>query len=172
MRGASNAALTIVEYGDFECPRCKVVAPVLSQIVERSRGLVRLVYRHFPLEDIHPQAMLAAEASECAAAQQQFWAMHDLLFENQMHLESEHLRAYAQRLKLDLTRYQSDIDDHLHLPRIRAHVADGVRSQVRSSPGLFLNGRIVDVSFGFHTLIDAVDRELATGAQRPGLRSG
>src|SRR5262245_28830888 len=86
--GAATAQLTIVEYGDFECPLCKQSAPVLKSLVERFAGRVRLVYRHFPLETMHPHALLAAEAAECAAGQDKFWAMHDLLFDNQTHLEA------------------------------------------------------------------------------------
>jgi len=164
-RGAAAARLTIVEYGDFECPRCKQSAPVLKSLVERFAGRVRLVYRHFPLETMHPHALLAAEAAECAAGQDKFWAMHDLLFDNQTHLEARHLRMYAERLELDLTRYEAEFDDHIYLQRIREQFAGGQRSRVRATPGLFLNGKVVDVSFDLRGLVDAVERELEATAR-------
>lgn len=164
--GAATAPMTLVEYGDFQCPRCKQAAPVLKQLVERSRGKVQFVYRHFPLEDIHPHALWAAQASECAAGQQKFWAMHDLLFENQVHLEAKHLRSYAERLELDLARYQAEIDDRIYLQRIREHVDGGQRSRVRATPGLFLNGQVVDVSFGLQSVLYAVARELEVARRR------
>ena len=160
VRGAATAPVTIVEYGDFECPRCKQTAPVLHRLLERFPGKVRLVYRHFPLTEVHPHALLAAEVSECAAGQGKFWAMHDLLFDHQLHLQTGDLRVYAAKLELDLTRYQVEIDDHVYLQRIREQVDGGTRSHVRATPGLFLNGKVIDVSFGFEAVVDAVEREL------------
>ena len=96
--GASNAAVTLVEYGDFECPNCKQAAPVVKHLLTRFAGRIRLVYRHFPLEEVHPHALHAALAAEAAGAQHKFWQMHDLLFDNQSHLKVRQLRGYAQRL--------------------------------------------------------------------------
>src|SRR3954470_217846 len=83
--GPHDAALTLVEYGDFECPNCKQAAPAIKLLLERFGGSVRFVYRHFPLEEVHPHALLAAEAAEAAGGQGKFWQMHDELFENQAH---------------------------------------------------------------------------------------
>ena len=90
--GASHAPVTIVEYGDFECPNCKQAVPAVKLLLERYAGRIRFAYRHFPLEEVHPHAMLAAEAAECAGSQGKFWEMHDLLFENQAHLKPKHLQ--------------------------------------------------------------------------------
>src|SRR5580765_6847498 len=92
--GASHAPVTLVEYGDFECPNCKQAAPAVKLLLERFAGRLRLVYRHFPLEEVHPHALHAALASEAAAGQGKFWPMHDLLFENQNHLKLPQLRGY------------------------------------------------------------------------------
>jgi len=155
--GPAHAPVTVVEYGDFECPICKQTAPGLRLLLERFPGRVRLVYRHFPLEEVHPHALLAAEAAECAASQGKFWEMHDLLLANQGHLEANHLRGHAERLELDMARYAAEMEEHVYLQRIREHLDSGRRSHVRSTPGLFLNGTIRDASFGLRALFDATD---------------
>jgi protein-disulfide isomerase len=108
------------------------------------------------LEGVHPNAVLAAEAAECAAAQNQFWQMHDLLFDNQPHLRREHLVAYAEKLQLDMARFTSELDDHIHVQRVREHLEGGNESGVRSTPAFFIDGRIQDVSFGLNQLVAAV----------------
>jgi hypothetical protein len=96
--GAAGAPVTVVEYGDFECPNCKQAAPAVKLLLQKFAGRVRFVYRHFPLEGVHPHALHAALAAEAAGAQGRFWPMHDLLFENQSHLKLPQLRRYAERL--------------------------------------------------------------------------
>ena len=103
VRGAEDAPLTLVEYGDFECPNCKQAAPVCDLMLKRFAGRVRLVYRHFPLEEVHPHALLAAEAAESAAAQGKFWEMHDALFENQHRLSIPVIFLIAEELGLPET---------------------------------------------------------------------
>ncbi len=164
--GPPLARVTVVEYGDFECPNCKQAAPGVKLLLQRFAGRIRFVYRHFPLEEVHPHALLAAEAAESAGAQGKFWPMHDLLFDNQEHLKANALRGYAERLQLDLSRYASDMKDHGYLQRIREHVQSGRDSGVRHTPTFFVNRRIHDVSFGMSRLFEAV--ELALGpAARP-----
>ena len=158
--GASHAVLTVVEYGDFECPNCKQAAPAVKLLVERFAGRFRLVYRHFPLEEVHPHALHAALAAEAAGAQHKFWPMHDLLFEHQNHLKLKQLRGYAERLELDMARYDADMEDGLYLQRIREHMESGRRSGVRATPTFFINDVIHDVSFGFQSLFDRVEAEL------------
>jgi protein-disulfide isomerase len=159
--GSPHAPLTLVEYGDFECPNCRQAAPVVKLLLERFAGRVRLVYRHFPLEEVHRHALLAAEAAEAAGSQGKFWEMHDLLFANQSHLQLPHLRGYAERLGLDLPRYLTDLRDHVHVQRVRQHLESGRASGVRATPGFFLNGNICDVSFGLDALEKAVEAALA-----------
>lgn len=161
--GPADASIVIVEYGDFECPNCKQAAPALKQLLARHAGKVRLAYRHFPLEGVHPHALQAAEAAEAAGAQGQFWAMHDLLFDNLSRLRPQDLRDYAARLGLDMRRYNREMRERAWLPRVKAQIADGEQSGVRSTPGIFLNGRIHDVSAGLRSLFDATDALLADG---------
>jgi protein-disulfide isomerase len=158
--GHTHAPITIVEYGDFECPTCKQAAPTVKLILERFDGKILFAYRHFPLESIHPHALRAAEAAECAASQGHFWAMHDLLFANQTHLDLTHLAAYAERLDLDHAKFTAEMDDEIYLQRIREHVESGLSSHLRATPGFYVNGVIVDVSFGLQSLFDAVEAPL------------
>lgn len=158
--GAEHAPLTVVEYGDFECPNCKNAVPAVKMLLENFAGKVRLAYRHFPLEEAHPHALAAAEAAECAGAQGKFWEMHDLLFASQTHLDPKHLHTYAERLGLDMARYTAEMDDHVYLQRIREHIDGGKRSRVRGTPGFFVDGAIQDVSFGLHALFDAAEAAL------------
>ena len=155
--GASHAAITVVEYGDFECPNCKQAAPAVKLLLERFA--VRLVYRHFPLEEVHPHALQAALAAEVAAGQGKFWPMHDLLFDNQRHLKLPQLRGYAQRLELDMLRYDAEMEGELYLQRVREQVEGGERSGVRGTPTFFLNGTVQDVSFGLQALFEKVGAE-------------
>ena len=155
--GPSHAALTVVEYGDFECPNCKQAAPAVKLLLTRFAGRVGVVYRHFPLEGVHPHALHAALAAEAAAGQGKFWEMHDLLFENQSHLKLPQLRRYAQQLELDLARYDAELADELYLQRVREHIESAERSGVRGTPAFFVNGSIRDVSFGLHLLSRAVE---------------
>jgi protein-disulfide isomerase len=159
--GAPHSSVTLVEYGDFECPNCKQAAPVIKLLLERFTGRIRFIFRHFPLEEVHPHALQAAEAAECTGGQGKFWPMHDLLFDNQAHLKPHQLRGYAERLQLDMARYDLEMDDQVYLQRIREHEQSGRASGVRSTPTFFLNGRIQDVSFGLSALFEAVEAALA-----------
>jgi len=158
--GADHAPVTLVEYGDFECPNCKQAAPAVKLLLNRFGGRLRLVFRHFPLEEVHPHALHAALAAEAAGAQGKFWQMHDLLFENQQHLKANQLRGYAEHLELDMERYDSEMNDELYLQRVREEIEGGRRSGVRATPTFFVNGRICDVSFGLGSLAKAVEAAL------------
>jgi protein-disulfide isomerase len=159
-RGPDHAPVTVVEYGDFQCPICAGAEPGLRQLRENHPQTVRLVYRHFPLEDVHPHARLAAEAAEAAGAQGRFWPMHAMLFANQRHLDRPHLEAYAERIGLDTARFSADLTDELYLQRVREHQRGARQSHVRSSPAFFVNGRLCDTSGGLHRLLEAVQQLL------------
>ena len=154
--GPSHAAATLVEYGDFECPNCKQAAPAVKLLLARFAGRVCYVWRHFPLEEVHPHALQAALAAEAAAGQGKFWPMHDLLFDNQRHLKPQQLRGYAQQLELDMRRYDADMADTVYLQRVREDIEGGAASGVRATPTFYLNGVIQDVSFGLQHLADNV----------------
>ncbi|HET7363963.1 MAG TPA: thioredoxin domain-containing protein [Burkholderiales bacterium] len=158
--GPSHAPVTLVEYGDFECPNCKQAAPAVKLLLKRFNGRVRLVWRQFPLEEVHPHALQAALASETAAGQGKFWPMHDLLFDNQAHLKSQQLRSYAERLELDMVRFDADMADTVYLQRVREDIESGTKSGARATPTFFLNGVIADVSGGMQRLFDSVEAAL------------
>ena len=158
--GPANARVTVTEYGDFECPNSKQAAPAVKLLLKHFHDRIRFVYRHFPLEEVHPLALHAAEAAECAGGQGKFWPMHDLLFENQLHLKLPQLHSYAERLNLDLPRYALEMEDQMYLQRIREHMQSGSDSGVRATPAFFVNRRIQDVSFSLRALFDAVESAL------------
>jgi protein-disulfide isomerase len=158
--GAPHAPATVVEYGDFECPNCKQAQPAVKMLLERFAGRVRFVFRHFPLEEVHPHALGAAQAAESAAGQGKFWEMHDLLFAHQEHLRAADLRRYAEQLGLDMARYTAEMDDQIYLQRVREQLQSGLDSGVRATPTFFVNGRIKDVSFGLRALFDVVEGAL------------
>jgi protein-disulfide isomerase len=158
--GPTHAPVTVVEYGDFECPNCKQAAPAVKLLLNRFTDRIRFAFRHFPLEEVHPHAVHAAEAAEIAGAQGKFWPMHDTLFDRQPHLQLHQLRSYAEHLQLDMARYDSEMNDHVYLQRVREHMQGGRASGARSTPTFFVDGRIVDVSFDLHSLFAAVEAAL------------
>jgi len=158
--GPVDAPLIVVEYADLECPNCRQAMPAVKLLAQRFAGRLQIVFRHFPLEEVHPHAIHAALAAEAAAAQGKFWEMHDLLFENQLHLELDRLRGYARQLGLDLARFGADMVEGGRVQRIRDEMEGGRRSGVRGTPTFFVNGRRQDVSFGLHLLAQAVDEAL------------
>ena len=155
-RGSDHARVTLIEYGDFECPNCKLAAPTATLLLERYPGKIRFIFRHFPLEDAHPHALAAAEAAEAAAAQGRFWQMHDALFEHQAHLKDKDLYRYAGEVGLDLVRYKAEMDDHIYLQKVREQIDGGRRSHIRATPEFFIDGVVQDISFGMQALHDAV----------------
>jgi protein-disulfide isomerase len=160
--GDAHAKLTLLEYGDYECPACIQAEPLMQHLVDTHRGQLRFVFRHFPLVEVHPNAELAAEAAEAAAAQGQFWPMHNLLYAQAHHLTPAALTGYAQSLGLEMNRFNAEMIDHIHTQRIQEHRRAGVRSGLRATPAFFLNGKAVDVSFGFKKLDEAVQAALKT----------
>jgi protein-disulfide isomerase len=168
--GPEHAAVTVVEYGDFECPHCKQAAGTVKLMLARFEQQVRFVFRHFPLEEVHPHALRAAEAAECAGGQGRFWEMHDLLFDNQLHLELPRLYEYARRIGLNMARFTAEMDDEIYLQRIREHQQSGHASGVRATPTFFVNGRLADVSYGLHSLIEAAQAEITGGSAISKLR--
>jgi protein-disulfide isomerase len=161
--GSEHARVTVIEYGDFECPSCKMAAPTPRLLLDKYPNKLRFIFRHFPLEDAHPHALLAAEASEAAAAQGKFWPMHDVLFQNQMHLKDKDLYRHAAGLGLDMVRYQAEMDDHIYLQKVREHIDGGKRSHIRATPTFFVDGVIQDISFGMQALHDSVAAAVARG---------
>jgi len=160
IRGSASAIVTLIEYGDFECPACGQAYHAVKILLKHFGDEVRFVFRHFPLREEHPHAELAAEAAEAASAQHNFWPMHDLLFENQLHLKEKNLRQYAEKLELDMARYDQDIRDHIYLQRVQEDIQEGGRSRIESSPAFFIDGALHDVSFGLEQLEQALEAEV------------
>ena len=121
---------------------------------------MRYAFRHFPLTEVHPHAQLAAEAAEAAAGQHKFWPMHDLLFEQQLHLKPKDLRRYAGELELDPERFDYELNDQVYRQRVNEHIEGGRRSGVRATPTFFVDGALVDVSFGLDRLFETVRAQL------------
>jgi protein-disulfide isomerase len=161
LNGPASAPLTLIEYGDFECPSCLQAHAALKVMLPHFGENLCFVFRHFPLREVHPHAELAAEAAEAAGAQGKFWPMYELLFSNQQHLKEKHLLDYAGRLGLDMPRYQNEMKDHVYLQRVQEHMQSGRVLGVRSTPAFYTNGVFVDVSFGLQHLHEAIDKALA-----------
>ena len=158
--GSASARVTLVEYGDFECPDCLQAYHALDILQKHFGHDLRLVFRHFPLREVHPHAELAAEAAEAAAGQGHFAGMHRLLFEHQAHLKPADLRRYAEQLELDLERFDFELRDHIYLQRVQEHIAGAVQSGVRGTPSIFLNGQLCDISGGYEHLRTAIAQAL------------
>jgi protein-disulfide isomerase len=142
--GPADAPVTLVEYGDYQCPYCGQAHPILKALQARMGDRLRLVFRNFPLTELHPNALHAAEAAESVAEQagpDAFWAMHDTLYEHQRSLDDAHLVRYAAALGADGDRVSSDLESGAHEERIRADFMSGVRSGVNGTPTFFINGR-------------------------------
>jgi protein-disulfide isomerase len=138
--GLDDAPVTLVEYGDFECPYCGMAYPVVKSAQRELGKQLRFVFRNFPLAEAHPHALFAAEAAEAAAAQGKFWEMHDLLFEHQDALEPPDIIGYAKSLGLDMAQLARDLKDPKYTKRVRDDFRSGVRSGVNGTPTFFING--------------------------------
>jgi len=139
-RGSPMAPVKIYEFSDFQCPHCKVAAPLLKKIVEESNGKVKLVFKQYPLPS-HPKAREASKAAIAADKQGKFWEMHDLLFENQDELQTVNLDDYAKKLGLDMKRFEADMKSKDTDRKIKADLAEGDAAGVDSTPSIFVNDR-------------------------------
>jgi diadenylate cyclase len=168
VRGPEDAPVTLVKYGDYECPYCGQLHPVLEELRERSGERVRFVFRHFPLDSVHPRARRAALAAEAAASQGRFWEMHDLLYENQAELGEEALTRYAAELGLDLRRFEEDLANDHHAWRIEEDRLGGERAGVGGTPALFVNGVRYAGPMDLDGLLAAVEDAAGTGTSPGG----
>jgi protein-disulfide isomerase len=141
--GPITAPVVIVEFGDFQCPYCKQEAPELKKVLLKYPEAVRLIYRDFPLSELHPEAISAAEAASCAAIQGKFWSYHDALFSNQDALNTTIYDSIAQSLSLDLEKFKRCREGHLTLAKIQEDFAAGVAAGVEGTPTFFVNGHAV-----------------------------
>jgi len=138
IQGLASASVVLVEYGDYQCPTCGEAHQLIKAIQQQLNDLC-FVFRHFPQPQIHPYAQRAAEAAQAAAAQGQFWQMHDILFTHQQELGNDHLVEYANNLGLDIPQFLQDISSQVHIERINQDIESGLHSGVTAAPALFIN---------------------------------
>jgi protein-disulfide isomerase len=165
IQGSAEAAVTLVEYGDYECPYCGAAYPIIKEVQARMGDRLRFVFRNFPITTSHPHAEQAAEAAEAAATQGRFWEMHDLLYENQQRLGDEDLHSYAEQLGLDVAPFDEQMAEHVHAERVHEDFISGVRSGVNGTPTFYINGARHDGSYELETLLAALEE--APGSGRP-----
>lgn len=160
VRGPRRAPVTLLEYGDFECPYCGQAYLILQAIEQELGDQLRFVFRHFPLTNIHLFAEHASEAAEAAGIQGKFWEMHDLLFENQDALSDDNLVTYSAELGLDTRRVADDIVTGAHADRIRHDLESGLRSEVEGTPTFFINDKKYEGDLELYAMIEALQAEL------------
>jgi protein-disulfide isomerase len=164
--GAPDAATTVVEYGDYECPYCRGAFRDVHLLLDRYPGQVRFVFRNFPIPQLHPHAMQAAEAAEAAAAQGKFWQMYELLLQENAHLDTGSLLGYARQLGLDVDRFRRELDEHTYAARIDHDIAAGRANQVNSTPKFYVDGVRIDGKVPLEGLTEAVRVAVASGHHR------
>jgi len=168
IRGRVDAPVTLVQYGDFECPYCAHAAPVIDKLLDHLGNELRYVFRHLPLNDVHPNAQAAAEAAEAAGAQGAFWEMHDRLLRHQDALAPSDLHRHASELGLDLDRFSEDLRRRRHAPRVTEDVQSADASGVSGTPTFFVNGRRHQGAYDIDTLTRAVKAAARAAAMTAG----
>src|ERR1700686_91046 len=163
--GADDAPVTLVGYGDYECPYCGMASPIVKTAQRELGGQLRFVFRNFPLAEAHPHARLAAQAAEAAAAQGKVWGRHDVLFQHQDALEAEDIIGYAKSLGLDMAQFARDLKDPKYTKRVRDDFRSGVRSGVNGTPTFFINGSRFEGSW-------ANEKTFINGLQEAAQQSG
>lgn len=159
-QGPHSAEVTVVEYGDYECPQCGRAYPIVQRVQAHFGKRLRLVFRNFPLTEMHPHAEAAAETAEFAGAQGKFWEMHDLLFENQERLSGQLILRLARELELSATALSQALEAGEFKPRVRSDFTGGIRSGVNGTPTFFIDGRRHDGPFDFESLVRSIDEAL------------
>jgi formate-nitrite transporter family protein len=164
--GPDDAKVTVVEYGDYECPYCRGAARDVHRLLERYPGRIRFVFRNLPIAALHPHAQQAAEAAEAAAAQGKFWPMYELLLQPYSRLDTDSLTGYARQIGLDIERFHADLDAHTFARRIDHDIDTGLRNGVNSTPKFYVNGARIDGGLPLEGLAEAVD-DAANDTTRP-----
>jgi protein-disulfide isomerase len=161
VRGPADAPVTLVEFSDFHCPFCKRVQPTLTQLLERYPGKVRLVYRDFPIDSLHPQARRAAEAARCARDQGKFWEYHDVVFAQPPQAAPEDLSRYAGQVGLDLATFESCLSGGVHRASVQRDVDEASRFGLNGTPAFFINGRPLTGAQPLEAFVRVIEEELA-----------
>ena len=161
IQGSTDAPIKLLEYGDYECPFCADAHAMVKEIQRQLGDGLLFAFRNFPLANIHPHAEHAAEAAEAAGEQGNFWAMHDLLFENQTALDDDDLAGYASKLNLDATRLMREVAAGVYAARIREDFKSGVRAGVNGTPTFFINGERYDGERDLRQMLSALTAQLS-----------
>lgn len=160
IQGRDDAPVTLLEYGDFECPYCGEAYPIVKRIQEKLGNDLKFIFRHFPLAEIHPHARQAAYAAETAGKQGKFWEMHDILYTHQDALEDEDLFGYADTLTLDTNAFTADFESPNVAKKVQKDFMSGVRSGVNGTPTFFIDGIRFDEGYDYDTLLSALEEEI------------
>lgn len=161
LQGRVNAPVTLVEYGDYECPFCGAAHRVIKELQEAMGDELCFAFRNFPLTNVHPHAQQAAEAAEAAAEQDRFWEMHDLLYENQEALEDEDILEYAGAAGLDVRRFLATLQSGMPARRVREDFMSGIRSGVNGTPTFFINDARYQGSYDFESMMEVLEEAKA-----------
>ena len=156
-QGPASAAVTLVQYGDYECPYTRQSTTIVRAIQQQLGDKLRFVFRNFPLTEIHPHALHAAFAAEAAAVQGKFWQMHDYIFHHQHTLEDSDLEQFAGAIGLDMQQFASDMAERPYISRIEEDLQSGIRSGVRGTPAFFINGVLYPGSWEQEALLSALE---------------
>jgi protein-disulfide isomerase len=165
-QGPADAPLTLVEYGDYECPHCGRAYPIIKDVQRRFGSRLRFVFRNFPLNEAHPHAEHAAEAAEAAGTQGKYWEMHDLLYEHQRALSDSQLLNYARLIGVDLAQFEEELSSHTHARHVRADFLGGIRSGVNGTPTFFINDVRHDDDWDAETLTRALEAAMVVSRRR------
>jgi protein-disulfide isomerase len=165
-KGPDDAKVTLVVFSEFQCPFCLQITPTLKQLEDTYKDRVRFVWKHLPLTSIHPHAMGAAIAAEAARKQGKFWEYHDKLFANQERIAPEHLKAYAQELGLEPSRFEKDLQDQDLKHKVLSDMTQATSLSVKSTPSVFINGRLVKGAMPYETYATIIDYELTNRTAR------
>jgi protein-disulfide isomerase len=157
IEGSAAAPVTLLEYGDFECPHCGHAYPIVEELRRRMGKKMRFAFRNFPLSEVHPHAEKAAEAAEAAGAQNRYWEMHGMLFKHQNALDTPHVTMYAADLRLDKDRFSHALSEHTFQTKVRDDFMSGVRSGVNGTPTFFINGARYDGSYELEPMLEALE---------------
>lgn len=160
IQGELNAPVKLVEYGDFQCPNCGEAYPIVKKVQEEMGNKLCLVFRNFPLKELHEHAFSAALAAEAAGKQNKFWEMHDMLFENQDSLNDEDLLRYALSLDLNMRRFTKDMKSAETAKDVRDDFSGGVRSGVNGTPTFYINDIRYDGSYDYDTILKVLEKEV------------
>ena len=158
IQGNEKSSITLVEYGDFECPYCGEAYPIVKEIQKMKGDVLRFVFRNFPLSEMHQYALHSAYAAEAAGKQDKFWEMHDLLFENQENLDDKDLKLYAEELSLDMNKFAKDMDSDEVAKKVQEDIMGGIKSGVNGTPTFFINGVRFDGSYKLDSLLEAIEK--------------